>query len=63
MVYHRILNIVPYAIYIRTLLFIHSKRNSLHRPTPNSQFVTLPVPLPLGNHKSLLCVYESVSVL
>ena len=33
----------------RTLSFIHSKCNSLHLPTPNSQSVPLPPLLPLGN--------------
>ena len=44
------------VLYIRTLLFIHSKCNSLHLPTPNSK-------LPFGNHKSVLYVCESVSIL
>ena len=53
-------------LYGRTLLFIHSKCNSLHLPTPNSQFIPLPpplppLPLPLGNHKSDLYVCEPVS--
>ena len=30
---------------------------------PVSQSVPLPCPIPLGNHKSALCVHESVSVL
>ena len=62
MVHHRILNIVPCAIS-RTLLFIHSLCNSLHLLIPNSQSTPLPPPLPLGNHKSVLYVCESVSVL
>ena len=54
---------IEYSLpYIRTLLFIHSKYNSLHLPTPNSQPISLS-PLPLGNYKSVLYVYESVSVL
>ena len=51
------------VLYSRTLLFIHSKCNRLHLPTPNSQSIPLPHLLPLGNHKSVLCVCESVSVL
>ena len=62
MVYPRRLDIVPCAIY-RTLLFIHSKCNSLHLPTPNSQFIPFPPPLPLGIHKSDLYICESVSIL
>ena len=43
-------------------LFIHSIYNSLHLLNPNSQSI-LPSPLlPLGNHKSILYVCESVSV-
>ena len=33
-------------LYGRTLLFIHSKCNSLHLLTPSSQFILLPLPLP-----------------
>ena len=39
------MNIVPCAI--RTLLFTHSKCNSLHLPTPNSQSIALPPSSPL----------------
>ena len=46
-----------------TLSFIHSIYNSLYPLIPHSQSVPLPSPLPLGNHKSILYVYESVSVL
>ena len=49
-VYHRILNIVPYAIGLCCLY------NSLHLLTPNSPSIS-PAPLfPLGNHKSVLCL-------
>ena len=41
MVYPRRLDIVPCAIS-RTLLFIHSKCNSLHLSTPNSQSIPHP---------------------
>ena len=58
-VYHRILNIVPCAICIRILLCIHSKCNSLHSPTQNSQSV-YPHPC-LDNHKSVLYVCEYFS--
>ena len=46
-VYPRKLDIVPW-LYSRTLLFIHSKCNSLHLPTPNSQSIPLPPPPPLA---------------
>ena len=36
------------------MLFIHSKWNSLHLLTPNSQSLPLP-PVSLGNHRSVLC--------
>ena len=61
MVYHKILNIVPCTIYIWALLFIHSIYNSLHLLTPTSQSTPLPPFLPLGKHKSVLYVCESVS--
>ena len=50
------------ALYSRTSLFIHSQYNSLHLLIPSSPSLPLP-PLPLGNHKSIIHVYESVSVL
>ena len=62
MVYPRRLDKVLCAIQ-GTLLIIHSKCNSLHLPTPNSQSIPLPLPLPLDNHQSVLYVCESVSVL
>ena len=47
-----------------TFLFIHSKcSNNLHLPTSDSQSIPLPPHIPLGNHKSVLYVYGSVSVL
>ena len=57
MVYYRILNIVPCAIY-RILLLIHSVHKSLHLLIPNCQ--SIPPPLPIGNHKFVLYIYESV---
>ena len=48
--------------YSRTLLFIHCKCDRLHLLTLNSQSILLPLPYPLGNHKTVLNVYESVSV-
>ena len=51
------------VLYIRTLLFIHSKCNILHIPTPNSQSIPIPSPLPLGKHKSVLYVCVSISVI
>ena len=47
-------------LYSRTLLFIHSLYNSLHLLTPNSQSIPSPSPSPLGNHKSVLYVCESM---
>ena len=55
MVYHMILNIsiVPYAINI----------NQFESANPNSQSFPPPAPhTPLGNHKSVVYVCESVSV-
>ena len=46
-----------------TLSFIHSIYNSLYLLIPHSQSVPLPSPLPLVNHKPILYVCESVSVL
>ena len=57
MVYSRRLDRVP-ALCRRTLLFIHSKCNSLHLPTPNLQSIPLPSPLTLGNHQSVLYVWS-----
>ena len=45
-------------LYSRTLLFIHSRDNSLHLLIPNSHSIP-PLPFPFGNHKSVLCVCES----
>ena len=50
------LNRVPCALHIRTL-FIHPLYNSLHLLIPNSQSIP---PHPLGNHKFILSVCESV---
>ena len=47
------------VLYSRTLLFIHSKCNSLHLPTPNSQSIHLLPLLSLDNCKSALYVCES----
>ena len=46
-------------IYSRTSLLIHSKCNSLHQPSPNSQFILLTTTYPLVNHKPDLHVCES----
>ena len=54
--YHTILNIVP-CVITETCFLIHSKCNSLHLPTPNSQSISLPAPLLLGNYKSVLCFF------
>ena len=51
------------VLYSRTSLLIHSKCNNLHLLTPNSQPIPLPPSPPFGNHKSVLCVRESVLVL
>ena len=50
------------VLYSRTSLPIHSECHSLHLLTPNSPIHPTPSPLPLGNHKSVLYVCESVSV-
>ena len=60
MIYDRIVTTIP-LLYSRALLFIHSIYNSLQLLTPNSQF--FPASTSLGNHKSILYVCESVSVL
>ena len=39
--------------YSRTLFFIHSMYNSLPLLISNSQNIPPPLPLPLGNHKSV----------
>ena len=49
------------VLYSRISLLIHSKGNGLHLLIPDSQS-THSLPLPLGNHKSLLQVYEFFSV-
>ena len=50
------------ALYSRTSLLTHSKCNSLHLPTPNSPSIPFS-PLSLWNHKSVLHVSVSASVL
>lgn len=57
MVYHRIVNIVPYATV--GALFFHSIQIGVCLQIPTSH--PLPAVLPLGT--SLLCVGKSVSVL
>jgi len=42
-------------------LFILSAYNSLYLPTLNSHSIPLSPTLPTGNHKFVLCVWESVS--
>ena len=59
MVCHRIFSIVPCAI---SKTFIHSVYNSLHLLIPNSHSVPPPSPIPLGNHRSVFYVYDSISV-
>ena len=54
MVYPKRLDIAPCAVR-RTSLVIHSKWNSLELVAPNSPSI----PLPLGNHKSVLYVKPS----
>ena len=61
-VYHRILNVVPCAVYNRTLLFIHSIYSRIYLLTPDSRSIPFPLYLPLGKHRSVLFVCESVSV-
>ena len=50
-------------LYSRTLLFIHSKYNSLHLPTPDSRSVPPHPPGLLGNHTGLLSMSASPFVL
>ena len=50
------------ALCSRTLLYIHPICSSLHLLIPNSQFLPSPPPLPLGNHKSVLYIFESVFI-
>ena len=58
MVSHRILNIVPCAIS-RTLLFIHSIRNSLHlRIQSSKSFPPQPPPPPWQPQICSLCLYH-----
>ena len=49
------------VVYSWTLLFIHIIYNSLHLLILNSQYFP-PLALLLSNHKSILCMCESVSV-
>ena len=68
MVYHRIFVIVSCAIqlpvlYSWTLLFIHPIYISLHLLIPNSQSIPPSPPLPSGNHKSVVYICQSISVL
>ena len=62
--HYRLLKDIVYSslLYSRSLLFIHPIYNNLHLLIPNSQSILPPLPLPLGNHKSVLYVCESVSV-
>ena len=39
-----------------------SLNNSLHLPTPSPRSICLPPTLPLGIHKSVLCVRDSIPV-
>ena len=50
------------VLYGRTLLFICSIYTSLHLLNPNSHSIPPPALQAPGNHKSVLCVCESVSV-
>ena len=55
-------NIEYSVLYSWTLVFIHSIYNSLHLLIPNFHSIP-PLPLlPLGNHKPVFYVYESVSL-
>ena len=62
MIYHRLLNILPCAVYSSISLFLHSVHTSLNLLTPNFYSTCLPIPLPLGNHKSVLYACESLSI-
>ena len=63
LVYHRIVNIVPCAIHPIYKMLIHPIYNSLHLLISNSQSLPPPPLTPLGNHRYVLYVCESVSVL
>ena len=61
LIYHRILNILYFPmLYSRTLLFIHSIHHSWHLIQNWHSLPPWPL-LPLGNHKSVFYVCESVS--
>ena len=58
---HRVSNIVPSAIQ-QYLLFIHSLYTNLYLLIPNSQSLPPPLLPSLGSQKSVLYIWESVSV-
>ena len=49
-------------LYSRTLFFISSIDSSLLLLIPNSQSIPLPLYLPLGNNKTVIYIFESVSI-
>ena len=51
------------VLYSKTSFLIHSKCNSLHLHNPNFLSITLLLPFPRGNHRSVLYVCKCVSVL
>ena len=55
MVYYKIWSTVPCAIQW-DLLFTHSKCNSLHLPTPNSQYTPLSSPFLLETTVYSICL-------
>ena len=61
--YHRILGRAPCA-YSRSLLASHSIYHSVHMPIPNPSPPSPPVPCdPFGNHKVVLKVHDTVSIM
>jgi len=48
---------IKFPVLYRRTLFTHCICNSLHLLILDSQSFSLPLPFPLGNHKSVLCLW------